>query len=192
MSQKVIGFMASPRYEGNSAHLLDKALEGAKDRGAQTEKVTLRDLNFSPCIACGGCNKTGICVINDDFQKIYSLIKENSFFVFSSPLYFSGVSAYGKSMIDRSQCTWVAKYRLRKPIAPKSHLRRGILLSSRGMPGTDDFSHIKAEVKSFFSVNNIVYFDELLVPDCDGRGPVNTLEDELKKAFAIGQRLVTS
>ena len=191
MEQKVVGFMASPRRNGNTEMLLDKALEGAKERGAEIEKVVLRDLKFVPCQACGGCEKTGVCVIKDDFQSVYKLLKESNFFILATPLYFSGVSAYGKSMFDRCQCIWVAKYRLRKPIAPKSSTRRGVLISSRGMPGIADFEHVRAEVKSFFSVNNIVYFDEVLIDDCDGKGPVRNREDVLQKACSSSQRLIT-
>jgi multimeric flavodoxin WrbA len=191
MNKKVIGFMASPRRQGNSEVLLDRTLEGAKDKGAEVEKIILCELNFSPCRECGGCEKTGLCVIKDDYQKIYSHIRNEELFIVASPLFFFGVSAVAKSMIDRCQCSWVAKYRLRKPVAPKSPGRRGILLSSRGMPGPDDFIHIKAEVKAFFSVNNIAYFDELLVEDCDGKGLVVGREDILEKAYTLGQRLIS-
>jgi NAD(P)H-dependent FMN reductase len=192
MAQKVIGFLASPRRRGNTETLLDKALEGAQSRGAEVEKVVLRELTFCPCIACGECDKTGICTINDDFQTLYSQLKNNSIFIFASPLYFAGVSAFGKVLIDRCQAMWVAKYRLRKPIAPKSPMRRGILIASRGMPGIEGFQTIKAEVKSFFSVNNIVYFDEVLVGDCDGKGHVKGRPELLELAYTSGQRLIAN
>ncbi len=191
MTHKIIGILASPRRQGNSEILLDRTLEGAKNKGAETEKIILRTLSLSPCIECGGCDKTGLCVINDDFQTIFSHLQSQKLFILASPLFFFGISAFGKSMIDRCQCCWVGKYRLRKPISPKSSQRRGILLASKGMPGLDDFMHLKAEVKAFFSVNNIAYFDELLVDDCDGKGPVTGRDDILEKAYAIGQRLVT-
>lgn len=191
MAEKIIGFMASPRRNGNSETLLDKALEGARDRGIETEKIVLCDLKFSPCRECGGCETTGICVLDDDFQKIYKLLKNNNFFIMATPLFFQGVSAYGKAMIDRCQCLWVAKYRLRKPIAQKSSMRRGLLISSKGMPGFADFEHVRAEVKSFFSVNNVVYFDEVLVDDGDGKGHARGRTEFLEKAYTSTQRLVT-
>ncbi len=191
MSSKVIGFMASPRKKGNTSTLLDKVLEGVASRGGETEKIVLSDLNLKPCISCGGCNKTGLCVIKDDFQKLYTLLQENSCFVFASPYYFCGISAYGKSFIDRCQCIWVAKYRLRKPIAAKSSKRRGVFITSKGMPGFDGFEHIKAEVKAFYGVNNIAYYDEMLVDDCDGKGHVSHRIDVLERAFTCGQVLIT-
>ncbi|MDQ7821703.1 MAG: flavodoxin family protein [Candidatus Eremiobacteraeota bacterium] len=192
MASKVLGFMTSPRKKGNSDTLIDEALKGAESRGAETEKITLCDLALSPCIECGGCNKTGKCVVNDDFQKIYRDLATEHFFIFATPLFFAGVSSLGKCLIDRCQCMWVAKYRLRKAIAPKSPNRRGLLIASKGMPGKDKFEHLKAEVKSFFTVNNIVYFDELLADDCDGKGAAREREDLLREAFTCGERLITN
>ena len=38
---KVLGIMGSPRVGGNSDILLDEALSGAKDAGAEVEKIIL-------------------------------------------------------------------------------------------------------------------------------------------------------
>ncbi len=45
----VLGINGSPRVGGNTDILLDKALEGAKNKGAKTEKIILNKLKFSPC-----------------------------------------------------------------------------------------------------------------------------------------------
>ena len=46
---KVIAINGSPRKNGNTVTLLQKALEGAKSMGADTEIVHLYDLNFKGC-----------------------------------------------------------------------------------------------------------------------------------------------
>ena len=70
MSKKVLGIYGSPRKRGNTDQLLDKALEGARSAGAETHGIHVRDLKMSGCIECGGCDKTGKCVVKDDMQKI--------------------------------------------------------------------------------------------------------------------------
>ena len=45
---KVLGIMGSPRFGGNSDTLLDSALKGAKEGGAECEKIRLCDLNIFP------------------------------------------------------------------------------------------------------------------------------------------------
>jgi len=49
---KVMAFNGSPRKTWNTATLLEKALEGAASKGAETELIHLYDLNYKGCISC--------------------------------------------------------------------------------------------------------------------------------------------
>ncbi|MFH1491579.1 MAG: flavodoxin family protein, partial [Pseudomonadota bacterium] len=71
---KVLGIYGSPRKKGNTDQLLDRALEGAEAEGAEVTRVYARDLKMSGCIECGGCDKTGQCVVKDDMQTVYPLM----------------------------------------------------------------------------------------------------------------------
>ncbi len=55
MPQNIIAVYGSPRRHGNTATLLDAAVEGARDAGARVEKIVLRDLKISPCLVIYGC-----------------------------------------------------------------------------------------------------------------------------------------
>jgi len=70
----ILAIHGSPRRKGNTSLLLRKAIEGARERGANIEEVILRDLKMSPCLEIYGCKKTGRCVIEDDFQVRMSFI----------------------------------------------------------------------------------------------------------------------
>ena len=67
---KILAIYGSPRRKGNTSTLLNRAVEGASAAGAEVEKVFLRDLKMSPCLEIYGCKETGLCVIQDDFQKV--------------------------------------------------------------------------------------------------------------------------
>ncbi|MBJ6724940.1 NAD(P)H-dependent oxidoreductase [Geomesophilobacter sediminis] len=54
---KIIGFTGSPRREGNTAWTIDKILEGAKEKGAQTQSWYFSDLDIRPCGGCLGCHR---------------------------------------------------------------------------------------------------------------------------------------
>ena len=41
---KIVAIYGSPRRKGNTATLLKKAVEGARDSGAHVEEIVLRDL----------------------------------------------------------------------------------------------------------------------------------------------------
>ena len=52
---KVIAVNGSPRKKWNTATLLERALEGAASKGAETELVHLYDLDFKGCVSCFAC-----------------------------------------------------------------------------------------------------------------------------------------
>ncbi len=73
---KVLGILGSPRVGGNSDLLLDQALTGAREAGAEVEKIILSHKKISGCLDCGNCNETGVCVIKDDMGEIHKKILE--------------------------------------------------------------------------------------------------------------------
>ncbi|HEX7502067.1 MAG TPA: flavodoxin family protein, partial [Acidobacteriota bacterium] len=56
---KVIAINGSPRKTGNTAALLNRALEGSASRGAATGMVNLYDLDFKGCVSCFACKRIG-------------------------------------------------------------------------------------------------------------------------------------
>lgn len=145
----VLGVLGSPRKGGNTDLLLDAALEGAKEGGAEVRKIVLSTLDIHPCAACGGCADGGGCVIADDMVPLYSLIDEADVIIVASPVYFDGVSAQTKAFIDRGQLFWVRKYVQKRPGKKK----RGAFLSVGARIRTD-FACPEATVRAFlFTVN---------------------------------------
>ena len=99
---KIIGFIASPRKEGNTAWIVNKILEGAKEQGAETQSWNFSDLDIKPCQGCLGCTKGDQgCVINDDMQKLYDAIEHADALVLGSPIYMGQMSAQAKIFTDR-------------------------------------------------------------------------------------------
>ena len=88
----------------------------------------LNFMNIKPCQDCGGCTKTGICVVNDGMKDIYDAIRDADRFIVASPIFFYTVSAQTKTMIDRCQAFWCEKYLLKKEIPAGPDGRKGLLL----------------------------------------------------------------
>ena len=102
MSQKkVLGIVGSPRRGANTETLIDQVLKGAEESGALTEKIVLSEMNVKPCRACNACQRTGKCVIDDDFSSILENMKESSIWVLGTPVYWWGPTAQMKAFIDR-------------------------------------------------------------------------------------------
>ncbi|MEE4354715.1 MAG: flavodoxin family protein [Desulfatiglans sp.] len=99
---KILGLVCSPREEGNTEILVREALEGAQQKGAETELYLLHDKEISPCIACEACRDEGICPTDDDMQDLYEKLLDSDGIIFGTPVYFINVTAQAKAVIDRS------------------------------------------------------------------------------------------
>ncbi len=76
MAPEIVAVYGSPSRRGNTAALLERAVRGARDAGAQVEEFVLRDLKMSPCLEIYGCKRDGTCVIKDDFHRVKDRILE--------------------------------------------------------------------------------------------------------------------
>ena len=100
--KKVLGIGGSPRKGGNSDILLKRLLKGARDGGAATEEIQLRDYQFQPCIGCERCRKDKRCTgLQDGMQLIYPKIEEALGLVLIAPVYSYNMTALMKSFVDR-------------------------------------------------------------------------------------------
>lgn len=101
----IIGLNGSPRLNGNTATLLDKALEGAASQGATVERIDLYKLQYRGCISCFYCKRKdkehGVCAIKDDLSPILEKLKAAYAIIFSSPIYFMNISAGMAACLER-------------------------------------------------------------------------------------------
>ncbi len=187
---KVLGIAGSPRRDGNTDHLLEQVMNGASSQGARTKTIILSELNISPCRHCDGCIQTGKCVIDDDMQWIHTELREADRVVLASPVFFMGVTAQTKAMIDRCQALWVIKYVLKLPVALNPEKERtGFFVSVGGTRLRHLFEPSMATVKSWFTTLDISYAGELVFPGIDERGAIDLHQSALNDAFATGQKL---
>ena len=100
---KIVGILSSPRgKKSNTLKLMDAALEGAAEAGAETEAIDVAKLNIKFCVACDICHEKGKCNIKDDFNFVMDKILEADGIIFSSPNYITNVTAQLKVLFDRS------------------------------------------------------------------------------------------
>ena len=190
MKVKILGISGSPRRGGNTEQLLDQVLEGAKDQGAEIEKVVACDLSFSPCIECGHCSDAGECQIEDDMQDIYPKLLETDVIIIASPIFFKGIPAQLKALIDRCQCLWARKYVLNQPLRDKpSPNLSGVFVSCGGLKTPKTFDGAILTVKSFFIVLEIPCKGEFLYHTVDNKDDIQKVDGALEAAFELGKKL---
>jgi multimeric flavodoxin WrbA len=184
---KILGINGSPRIGGNTDILLDEALKAAKSKGAETEKLILNKLKFSPCQECKIMADDGSCLVKDEMQSVFKKIKESDAIIFASPVFFGSVSAQSKMMIDRFQCAWRAKYILKKNTGYKKIM--AAFISVEASDRKDFFENAKSIIKNLFATINATYKYELFCPGIDEKGDILKKPELLKKAFDIGVKL---
>jgi multimeric flavodoxin WrbA len=188
---KVLGLFGSPRRGGNTEILLEEALKGAEREGAEIERLFLRDLDITPCTECHGCDETGSCVILDGMQKIYPKLLEADIIILASPIFFYGVTAWAKALIDRSQALWAKKYLVNDPSMGKTgKKRKGFFISVGATKGQKVFEGAILTVKYFFDALNTEYTGELLYRGVDGKGEILKHPKALEQAREAGRKLV--
>jgi multimeric flavodoxin WrbA len=182
-----VAVYGSPRRKGNTALLLDQAVQGAEETGAAVEKIALRDLKISPCLEIYGCRETGRCVIQDDFQKVHDQLQQCRGLMLASPIFFYAVSAQAKILMDRCQSLWVKKYWIdRTPFGQKDYSRRGLFISVGATSGKKLFDGALQTVKYFFDVLDMELWQALLYRGLDFEGDVLKHPDYLEEAFSRG------
>jgi multimeric flavodoxin WrbA len=102
-AKKVLILMGSPRKGGNTDHLCDEFIRGAREAAHDTEKIYLKDRKIGYCLGCFACQHNGgKCVQNDDMNEVYEKMKAADVIVLASPVYFYSWSAQIKTVIDRT------------------------------------------------------------------------------------------
>ena len=102
---KVITLQGSARKKGNTAKVLGWVEEELTRLGHDVESIYLHSKTLNGCMGCAKCKETPDhvgCVQKDDIPEILGKLIKADLVVFSSPLYFWGVTAQLKAVIDRT------------------------------------------------------------------------------------------
>jgi multimeric flavodoxin WrbA len=184
---KILGIYGSPRKEGNTDIILDKVLEGARTSGADVKVIYARNLKISGCRECGGCDKTGKCVIIDEMQPIYPLLLEADIIFLASPIFFYDMTAQVKLLIDRCQALW-SKRMLEKTREERKRYDsgKGYLIAIGATGGTKLFDGVELTAKYFFDALDMSYEGGLFFRKIDKKGSILEHPEYLKEAYDFG------
>ena len=170
--------------------MLDSALKGASEKGAEVERLDLVKLDINPCMACHQCDPGSSCRRHkDDMGLIYSRIREVDAIVLASPIYFMGVTAQTKAMIDRCQCFWIEKYVEKIRFYEGKRRPRGLFISCAGSPKQVVFEPAIHVVKAFFAAIDYQYSGEVLLGYTDDQALPARKHSALEDAESAGRRL---
>jgi multimeric flavodoxin WrbA len=187
---EILAIYGSPRRKGNTALLLKKAVEGAREVNAQVQEIVLRDLKISPCLEIYGCKETGRCIIQDDFQPLYDKLVNCQGLILASPIFFYTVSALTKALMDRCQSLWVKRYWIEKtPFGKKDFSKKGLFISVGATTGKRLFDGVQLTVRYFFDALDMELWKSLLYKGIDFEGDILQHPEHLQEAYSAGRDL---
>ena len=92
---------ASPNRHGSTSILVEAFIKGATEAGHTTEVIDVCHMSIAPCTGCVACGYEGPCVQHDDNEVIKSKLLSSDMVVLATPLYYYGMSAQLKTVVDR-------------------------------------------------------------------------------------------
>jgi multimeric flavodoxin WrbA len=176
----------SPRKGGNTELLAEAFAKGAA-KHHHVEIVSVRDVKVNPCLGCNACanerhesllsddrvqpsvaegsacfKTNGICVQKDDMAAIYEKVSQADMLVIASPVYFYGISAQLKAVIDR----------FHNPIRDTFHIKKMALLlvGAASLPGL--FDAILTEYSLCLNFFNLEDVGKVLVRGVKDKGDI--------------------
>ena len=168
----------SPRKDSNTELLAEAFAKGAAAQH-HVEIVSVRDYKVNPCLGCNACFKTnGICAQKDDMAIIYEKMNQVDMLVIASPVYFYGISAQLKAVIDR----------FHNPIRDTFHIKKVALLLVGAASLPELFDAILTEYNLCLKFFNIEDAGKVLVRGVKDKGDIKNT-NALNEAYQFGLSL---
>lgn len=173
---KVLILTGSMRKGGNTDLLAQAFAEGA-EKNNEVEIISVADYKVNPCIGCNSCftREKNECFQNDDMPVIYEKLREADTVVIASPVYFYGISAQLKAVIDR----------LHTPMRDEFHIKRLALLLVGAASLPELFDAIKLQYQLVLNFFHLEDAGMVLVRGAKDKGDVKN-GDGLKRAYELG------
>jgi multimeric flavodoxin WrbA len=190
---KMVAIHGSARASGNSWRLLNEAIGRAKELrpDIDVEMVRAYGANVDPCVACEGCNEdqVGCTVGGDGWHHLEGILRSADILLLSSPVYFMGLPAPLKAIVDRLQALWWYRERGGKVATNEGPFRRaGLILVAAGGETVFDPSR-----KMAMAAINTLGFDlhgELMAGGLEEPDEAGDRLELVEEARRIGARLV--
>ena len=106
--KKIYAINGSPRKNKNTAILLDKVLEGARNAEPETlvERIDLYSLKYTGCRSCFACKRKdgasyGKCAVRDDLYDVLEKLRDADAVVFGSPIYYRTITGQLHAFYER-------------------------------------------------------------------------------------------
>ena len=169
----------SPRKGGNTDLLVEAFVKGASQKN-NVEVVSVHDYKVNPCMGCNACfkSKDNTCVQKDDMPLVYEKMSQANMLVIASPVYFYGLSAQLKAVIDRCH----------NPIRDTFPIKKTAILLVGAATLPELFDSILAQYQLCLNFFKLEDTGSVLVRGVKDKGDIKNT-NTLNEAFELGQQI---
>jgi len=181
---KILALIGSPRKQGNTDIMADEVLRGAKESEIETGKIYLDDFWIRPVSEV--CDKTwerDDPRKDDDFPKILAEFLDSDIVIFSSPVYWHGISAQLKCFNDR-----LSSYFRRPPYAKRFNGKGYIVLCAYGRSEPVHGQLVTDSMKLTVESLRGYYLGDVCADLTYEKGIVRHKPDIMKSCYELGKK----
>ncbi len=186
---KIVLLQGSARKKGNTARVLGWVEEELKVLGHDVESIYLNSKNLNGCLGCAKCKEhpdTIGCTQKDDVPEILGKMVAAKLVVFASPLYFWGVTAQLKTVIDRTYSLYT-QYHQPDHASLVDGQRQAILITGGG-PRENNAEEAFTAFSRIRKPHKSVHVGELFIGGCTT--PAN-MDDSIREQAVEFARTIT-
>jgi multimeric flavodoxin WrbA len=178
---KVVAVIGSPRRRGNTATLVDAALEELERSGCECTRIVLADKRIEFCSGHVFCGERA-CPHDDDMAGILEQVYAADGLILATPIYYENVSGQMKTFMDRN----ATRYYGGQHLAPE-------VVGLIAIAGESDAEDTLAAMRRFLALSNPEELPAEAVGGCaDKPGEAAQDAELMAKARALGRSMAES
>lgn len=176
---KIVLLEGSPNKNGSSNTLANAFIEGAKEAGHGVDVIGAAHANIHPCTGCIHCGYEGPCVQKDDVDDIRARVLAADMMVFVTPLYYYGMSAQLKTLVDRF-CAFNSSIQ-------RKHMKSAMIAAAWNADGRT-FEALEAHYKTLVRYLNLKDMGAVRGKGC-GTPSMTKRSRYVQQAYELGKNL---
>ncbi|MEY8427967.1 flavodoxin family protein [Lachnospiraceae bacterium 46-15] len=176
-----IAILVGSMRKGGNTDLLARAFAEGACENHTVEVVSVADYKVNPCIGCNSCfmREGKKCFQDDDMDEIYEKLKTADIVAVASPVYFYGISAELKAVVDR----------LHTPMRSEFPVKKLALLLVGAAELPELFDAIKLQYQLILDFFHLENAGMVLVRGVRDKGDIKG-HKALKEAYDLGLSIV--
>ena len=183
---KVIALLGSPRRNGNTDIMAEEVLRGCREAGAETDVIAIDNYLVRAIAEVGDkSSERDDPRSDDDFPSLLEKFLSANVVIWSTPVYWAGLSGQLKCFFDR-----MSSYFNREPYKTRFIGKGHIILCAYGRNEAVHGEFVTEPMKLVVDVLHGEYLGDVCSPSTYPKGSVKRKTEILKACYELGIKAV--